>query len=222
MGKGVLLQDEGSVHDVPDRPRPSPYSRSHPRCPAVRRLTPPARPVFRSTTLQAILRLLLEQGEQPRIKELAVLREVLAKKTLLVKAALLQDTGRRRVVGEDVSRDLHQAELLEGVPARSLNNGGHDALAPIRLRQPVPNLGPVGLADLEAVEAAASDQGVVGAANGKLNRTALLLGDLGDQGEPFVGSGVGVRKGDAEGAVVDVRVVEMLDQGRLVRGAKLG
>src|SRR5215468_9636564 len=118
--------------------------------------------------------------------------------------------------------DLHQPELLEGVPARSLNNGGHDALAPTRLRQPVPDLGPVGLADLGAVEAAAPDQGVVGAAKGKLNRTALLLGDPGDQGEPFVGLGVGVREGDAEGAVVDVPVVEMLDEGRLVRRAELG
>src|SRR6516165_5236282 len=102
-----------------------------------------------------------------------------------------------------MGRDLHQSELLEGVLARSPNNGGHDASAPIRLRQPVANLGPMGLADLEVVEAAAADQGVVGAANRKLNRTALLLGDLGDQGEPCVGSGVGVREGDAEGTVVD-------------------
>jgi hypothetical protein len=80
----------------------------------------------------------------------------------------------------------------------------------------------VGLADLEPIEAAAADQGVVGGANRKMDRTALLLGDLGDQGEPVVGSGVGVGERDAEGAVVDVRVVEMLDQGRLVRGAKLG
>ena len=108
--------------------------------------------------------------------------------------------------------DLHQAELLEGVLAHPLNNGGHDAPAPERLRQPVPDLGPVGLADLEAVEAAAADQGVVAGANGKMNRTALLLGDLGDQGEPFVGSGVGVREGNAEGAVVDVPVVEMLER----------
>jgi hypothetical protein len=64
------------------------------------------------------------------------------------------------------------------------------------------------IAGLEAVETAAADQGLVGAANRKMNRTALLLGDLGDQGEPFVGSGVGVRKGDTEGAVVDVSVVE--------------
>src|SRR5215468_5485267 len=118
--------------------------------------------------------------------------------------------------------DLHQPELLESVLAQALDHGGHDALAPIRLRQPVPNLGQVGLADLQAAEAAAPDQGVVGSANRKLNRTALLLGDPGDQGEPFVGSGVGVRKGDAEGAVVEVPVVEMLDEGRLVRRAELG
>ena len=125
-------------------------------------------------------------------------------------------------MGVDVGGDLHQSELLEGVPADPLHHGSHDAPAPTRLRQPVPDLGQVGLADLEAVEAAGPDQGVVGAANGKLNRTALLLGDPGDQGEPFVGSGVGVRKGDAEGAVVDVPVVEMPDEGRLVRRAEFG
>src|SRR5262245_55363678 len=201
---------------------PSPCFWSHARWRAVRCLTPPARPTLRSTTLQAILRLLLEQGEQPRIKELAVLEEVLAKKTLLLKAALFEDTGRRLVVGVDVGDDLHQPEPFEGVPAQALHHGGHEAPAPIRLRQPVPNLGPMGLAGLEAVEAAAPDQGVVGAANRKVNRTALLLGGPGDQGEPFVGSGVGVRKGDTEGAVVDVPVVEMLDEGRLVRRAELG
>ena len=55
-----------------------------------------------------------------------------------------------------------------------------------------------------------------------MNGTALLLGDLGDTGEPFVGIGVGVREWDAERAVVDVPVVEMFDEGRLVRGANLG
>ena len=72
---------------------------------------------------------------------------------------------------EDVGGDLHQAELLKGVLAQPLNNGGHDAPAPIRLRQPVADLGSVGFADLEAVEAAAADQGVVGTANRKMNRT---------------------------------------------------
>src|SRR5262249_57180415 len=98
---------------------PSPYFRSHPRWRAVRCLTPPARPILRSTTLQAILRLLLEQGEQPRIKELAVLREVLAKKTLLVKAALFEDAGGCRVERVDMGGELHQSELLQGVPAGS-------------------------------------------------------------------------------------------------------
>jgi hypothetical protein len=46
-----------------------------------------------------------------------------------------------------------------------------------------------------------------------MNRTALLDGDFGDQGEPFVGCVVGVREGNAKGAVVDVLVVEMLDEG---------
>src|SRR6516225_3543885 len=53
---------------------------------AVRRLTPPARPTFRPTTLRAVWGLLLEQGEQPRINELAALEEVLAKEPLLLEA----------------------------------------------------------------------------------------------------------------------------------------
>jgi len=80
----------------------------------------------------------------------------------------------------------------------------------------------MGLARPEVVEAAAADQGVVGSANRPMNQTNLLLGDLGDQGEPSVGRGVGVREGDAESAVVDVLVVEVLDEGRLVRRAILG
>src|SRR5579875_1154964 len=103
-----------------------------------------------------------------------------------------------------------------------MNHGGHDALAPQRLCQPVADLGSVGLADLEAVEAAAADQGIVGTANGKMHWTALLLGDLGDQGEPFVGVLFRVGEGNAQSAVVDVPVVEMLDKRRLVRQAELG
>ena len=40
--------------------------------------------------------------------------------------------------------------------------------------------------------------------------------------EPFVGRGVGVREGDAQRSVVDVPVVEMGDEGVLVRRAELG
>jgi len=57
---------------------------------------------------------------------------------------------------------------------------------PERPCQLIANLGSVRLADLETIEAAAADQGAGGAANGPVNRTALLLGDLGNQGEPFV------------------------------------
>src|SRR5262245_49924835 len=78
-----------------------------------------------------------QQAEQPRINELAVLVEVLAKIALLLKAALFEDTGRRRVVREDMGGDLGQPVLLEGVPAHALDNSGHDAPAPKRLRQPV-------------------------------------------------------------------------------------
>ncbi len=79
---------------------------------------------------------------------MAVLEVVLAQHTLLVEAAFFQDTGRRRVVREDVSGYLHQPELLEGVLAHPLSNGSHDAPAPKRLRQPVTNLGTVRLSDL--------------------------------------------------------------------------
>src|SRR5262249_8910811 len=51
---------------------------------------------------------------------------------------------------------------------------------------------------------------------------ALLLGDLGDQGEPVAGVLLGVGEGDAQRAVVDVPLVEMFEEGALVRGAKLG
>ena len=46
-----------------------------------------------SGTPQASLRLLLEQGEQPRVKELTALEEVLAQEPLLLEAALFEDTG---------------------------------------------------------------------------------------------------------------------------------
>src|SRR5437879_3421719 len=55
-----------------------------------------------------------------------------------------------------------------------------------------------------------------------MHRTALLLGDLGDQGQPFVGSGVGIGERNAKRAVVNVPVVEMFDEGGLVRWVKLG
>lgn len=51
------------------------------------------------------------------------------------------------------------------------------------------------LADLEAIETAATDQGFVFAANRPMNRLALLLGDLGDEDQPFVSFGLGVGKG---------------------------
>ena len=41
---------------------------------------------------------------------------------------------------------------VQGVPAQPLHHGGHDAPTPKRLRQPVADLGPVGLADLEPSE----------------------------------------------------------------------
>ena len=57
----------------------------------------------------------------------------------------------------------------------------------------------------------------VGNANCKVNRLALLLCGLGDQGKPIVGIGFRVREGNAKGSVVNVTVVETLDEGVLVR-----
>jgi hypothetical protein len=136
--------------------------------------------------------------------------------------AFCQHTSRRRIVGKDMSGDLHQSELLEGVLAHTLNNSGHNAPTPKWLRQPVADLGPMRFADLDTIEATAADQGVGGVANGEVDGTPLLLGDLCDQGEPFVGVVLGVREGNAKGAFVSVQVVEMFDEGILVRRAKLG
>ena len=56
------------------------------------------------------------------------------KKPFFLKAALFEDTSRRRVEREDVSGDLHEPELLECVLAHTLNDGSHDASTPKRLR----------------------------------------------------------------------------------------
>ncbi len=66
------------------------------------------------------------------------------------------------------------------------------------------------------------DQGVLGRANGPVNRTVLLPGDPGEKRKPFVGVFCGVRDGNAEGAVADVPVVEMLGEGRPVPWAERG
>jgi hypothetical protein len=63
--------------------------------------------------------------------------------------------------------------------AHALNHIGHDALAPERFPKPVADLGSVRLADLKVIQAAATDQGVVADANGKMNGLALLLGGFG-------------------------------------------
>lgn len=68
-----------------------------------------------------------KQAEQPCIDAFAVLEEMLAQKALLLETSLRQDTGRRRVMGEDVGGDLHQPELIEGVPTQPLHHGGHNA-----------------------------------------------------------------------------------------------
>src|SRR6516162_2189025 len=101
-----------------------------------------------------------------------------------------------------MSGDLRQAEILKGVPADSLHDGSHDVPSPERLCQPVTDLGPVGLADLKPVKAAAANQRIRGVANGEMHGTALLLGDLGNQGQPFVGIFLGVREGNAESTLV--------------------
>src|SRR5271157_2140724 len=95
---------------------------------------------------------------------------------LLHEAAFLKHTGRRRVVRDDMDDDLHQAELLEGVLANTLNHIGHDAPAPEWFCQPVANLASVRLAELKVIQAADTDQGGVACANGKMSGLAVLLG----------------------------------------------
>jgi len=75
---------------------------------------------------------------------------------------------------------------------------------------------------LEAIEAAAADQSIVGATNCPLNALALLFCDLDDQAQPFIGISVGVAERNSERAVVDVPVVEIFDERVLVRREKLG
>ena len=120
---------------------------------------------------------------------------MLPQQSFLHKAAFLKHTGRRRVVRDDMGDDLHQAELLKGILAHTLNNGGHDASAPERLCQPVPDLCPVGFADLNVIQAAAADQGIVACPNGKMGGLAVLIGGLGDTSEKCFGvGGVGLAK----------------------------
>jgi hypothetical protein len=164
----------------------------------------------------------LQQCEQLNVDQLAILEEVLPKHSLLYEATFFKDTSRRWILGEDVSRDLHKSKLAKGMLTGTLNHTRHDATAPIRLRQPIPDLRLVRLPHLKTVEAATTNQGIVGSANGELNRLPLLLGGGSENGQPIVGIGFGVGEGNAKGEVVDVSVVEMLDQGGLVRASELG
>ena len=76
--------------------------------------------------------------------------------------------------------------------ASRLNHGGLDPLAPEGLRQPVADFSSVGLANLQAD---AADQGIV-QTNGPMHRPALLLGRLGNDRQPLLGSDVRVRIGN--------------------------
>src|SRR5205809_604821 len=105
--------------------------------------------------------------------------------------------------------------------ADSLDHGGHDAATPVGPGEPIADLGTMRLADLEIVEAASADQRVLRGPNGKMSRLALLLGNLGVPGEPFIGRALRVRRRDTKRAVIDFRVVEMLDERRLVGQAKV-
>ena len=49
-----------------------------------------------------------------------------------------------------------------------------------------------------------------------MNWTALLLGGLGDDGQPLLGIGVGVRIGDAQRAVVDFLLLQVFEASGLV------
>lgn len=165
---------------------------------------------------------LWKPGKQPCINELAILEEMLSQQSLLHETAFFQNTGRRRVACEDVSDELRQTEFVESVLTQPPNNGGHDALAPERFRKPVPDFSPVGLADLQVIQAAATDQAVVSCANGKMSGLPLLLGCLGDTSEKSLGVSFGIWEGNAKSEIVDVLIVEQCDNGALVRWAKLG
>src|SRR5262245_58769544 len=66
-----------------------------PRCPS---RSPPSASCWRPFSSPMTVAPSAQQAEQPRINELAVLEEVLPQEPLLLEPALLQDTGRRRVV----------------------------------------------------------------------------------------------------------------------------
>src|SRR5262249_44500446 len=96
----------------------------------------------------------------------------------------------------------------------------HEAPAPVGLGQPVTDFSPVGFADLQTVEAAAADQALVRPTNRPADGLALLPGHFRSERQPGIGSGLGIGEWNAEGALVNVPVVEGLDEGVLVGRAK--
>lgn len=103
-------------------------------------------------------------------------------------------------------------ELLESELANPGDDGRHDALPPERLGQPVADLGPVRLTELEIIEAADADQGSAGVADGPMDRSTLVLGDSADESQPLpcVGRGIGER--NAQGPVVEFPVVQVFPE----------
>src|SRR5579875_3861271 len=116
-----------------------------------------------------------QQPEQFSINQRAVFEEVLSQIAFLLKTTFFQNTGRGRIVRMDMGQDFDQTKLLESELAEPPDHSGHDAPAPERLTQPIAHFGPVRFAQLEITESTRSNQGIVGAANGEMHRTPLLL-----------------------------------------------
>src|SRR5581483_6061558 len=74
------------------------------------------------------------------VDELAVFHEVLPQQTFALEAALFQHARRGAVRGKNMSGDLAEFEVLEGMLTDHADHRGHDALPPERLRQPIANL----------------------------------------------------------------------------------
>src|SRR6202008_2813617 len=107
-----------------------------------------------------------------------------------------------------------------GVSADAAHHGGHDAAAPEGLGQPVADLDAVRLAELE-VQATTADQVTVSVSAGPMAGPALPLGCLRDDSQPRLEVRLGVRIGNAEGAVVDLLFLQMFNDRGLVGGQDL-
>jgi len=89
-------------------------------------------------------------------------------RSFLLEPALFEDASRRWIERGYLRGDFHQPEFVEGMLADPVDDGGHDASAPERLAEPVANFRAMRLTNLEVVEAAGTDQGIVSCADGSV------------------------------------------------------